>query len=148
MGQNEFSDEALFAWLVSVLGPGMGLIRGDTFSAIALDQVRHSWWIILLSSGLAGWLMGFLSWLIIASRDTISQIFFVWVITAAIGLGHLHHIVMGAIKVFAALFSGGLLDFADAANFFLWTSIGNIVGGAIFALVIRYSSLTKERTGS
>lgn len=54
-------------------------------------MVEHPGWVILLSGVLAGWLMGLLSWLVAASRDTIGQIFIVALVTTAIGIAHLHH---------------------------------------------------------
>ena len=41
--------------------------------------------VILLSGILAGWLMGLVSWLVAAVRDTISQIVLTWMITTVIG---------------------------------------------------------------
>jgi formate/nitrite transporter FocA (FNT family) len=65
---------AAFAWLVTVLGPAQGIIRPEAFAAVGAPAVDHAWWVILLSGVLAGWLMGLLSWLGAAGRDTISQI--------------------------------------------------------------------------
>ncbi len=64
----------------------------------------------LLSAILEGWLMGLLAWLVAAARETISQLFIIWLITASIGIAHLHHCIVGNVEVLAGLFSG---------NFFL-----------------------------
>lgn len=37
-------------------------------TAIANRLVCYPWWVVLLSGGLAGWLMGLLSWLVAACR--------------------------------------------------------------------------------
>jgi formate-nitrite transporter family protein len=58
-------------------------------------------------------MMGLLSWLVTAGRATISQVFFVWLITWAIGISHLHHAIVGAREVLVAFFAHQLLHLAD-----------------------------------
>lgn len=56
--------------------------------------------------------MGLLSWLVLAARDTISRVFFVWLVAFVIGLGHLPHIIADNIEMLAALLAtpGGDAD--------------------------------------
>src|SRR6195952_1770424 len=65
---------AAFAAFLAFLGPRLGVIEPRVFGDIASGLVDHPGWVILLSGFLAGWLMGLLSWLVAASRDTIGQI--------------------------------------------------------------------------
>lgn len=127
------------AGLIAVLGPSLGVIRPEVFGELAGRLTEHAWWVVLLSGGLAGWLMGLLSWLVSAGRDTISQIFFIWLITAAISLGHLHHAITGSVEMFAALFAGQSVGVLDLGYFLLWTTVGNALGGVLFAVLIQYS---------
>ena len=60
---------------------------------------------IFLSGLLAGWLMGLLSWVVAAGRDTISQIVIVWMVPSAIGSADLHHAILGSVEVLAGVFS-------------------------------------------
>jgi formate-nitrite transporter family protein len=136
---------AVFAVLSVVLGPGMGVIRPQVFSELGFALANHSWWLICLSGILAGWLIGLLSWLVVAARETISQIFFVWIITGAVGLGHLHHSIAGAIEVVAAMLVPGDFGMKDAGHFLVWTTLGNIGGAILFAVVIRYSVLRRAQ---
>jgi formate/nitrite transporter FocA (FNT family) len=78
---------AIFAGMISYIGPALGMIEPAAFGAIGHRMVDHGWAIIFLSAVLAGWLMGLLSWMVVAGRDTISQIVIVWMVTTAIGLG-------------------------------------------------------------
>lgn len=129
----------IFAALTAVLGPALGVIEPQAFGQIAQNMIAHPWWVVLLSALLAGWLMGLLSWLIAAGRDTISQVFFVWLITFAIALAHLHHSITGSVDVLTAVFSGQGASLSDFGHFLLWTTLGNALGGVLFAVLIRYS---------
>lgn len=127
------------AGLVAVLGPRLGVVAPEAFGVLAERLTAHPWWVILLSGGLVGWLMGLLSWLVSAGRDTTSQILFIGLVTGGIALGHLHHSVVGAIEVMAALFAGASASTAEFGHFLLWATVGNALGGVLFAVLIQYS---------
>jgi len=136
---------AAFAAFLAFLGPRLGVIETPVFGDIASGLVEHPGWVILLSAVLAGWLMGLLSWLVAASRDTISQIFIVALVTTAIGLAHLHHAVVGTAEVLAGVFSGQGATLADFGKFLLWATLGNILGGVLFVALIKFGHI---RSGS
>ncbi len=129
---------AIFAALATVIGPSLGVIDPTAFGWIAHHVVDHAWWVILLSAILAGWMMGLLSWLIAAGRDTISQIYLVWIVTTAIGLGKLHHSIVGTVEVLAGYFAGQGITLADFGHFLVWTTLGNSIGGVVFVALIKY----------
>jgi formate/nitrite transporter FocA (FNT family) len=126
---------AAFAGITVVVGPAMGTIEPQVPGEIARDVVRHPWWLIVASGMLAGWLMGLLSWLVAAGRDTISQLVMIWLITMAIGLGHFHHAVLGSVEMFAGLFSDPSITGRDFVYAVGWTTLGNAVGGPLFILL-------------
>lgn len=132
---------AAFAAFLAFLGPRLGVIEAPVFGEIASGLVEHPGWVILLSGVLAGWLMGLLSWLVAASRDTISQIFIVALVTTAIGLTHLHHSVVGSAEVLAGVFSGQGATVADFGKFLLWATLGNILGGVFFVALIKFGHI-------
>jgi formate/nitrite transporter FocA (FNT family) len=125
--------------LIVAVGPPLGIIDPAAFGEIALPLVEHPSWLIVLSAVLAGWLMGLLSWLTAAARDTISQIFFVWLVTGAIGVCGLHHSIAGASEVLAAVYAGQGVTLAGWARFLLWATLGNAIGGLVFVAIIKYS---------
>ena len=137
---NQVGATAFAAFLV-FLGPRLGIIEPRVFGEIASGLVEHPGWVILLSAVLAGWLMGLLSWLVAASRDTISQIFIVLLITTAIGLCHLHHAVAGTAEVLAGVFSGQGATMADFGKFLLWSTLGNMIGGVFFVALIKFGHI-------
>lgn len=128
----------IFAALAVLIGPPLGAIEPAAFGKIGRQLVEHTWWVILLSALLAGWLMGLLSWLVSATRDTIGLLFVVWLVTASIGFGHMHHAIAGSVEVLAAVFAGEGVTLGDYGHFILWTTIGNGLGGVIFVSLIKY----------
>lgn len=136
---------ASFAWLASWIGPALGVIEPWALAVIAHEVIDHVWWVILMSGVLAGWLMGLLSWLVTAARDTISQIAIIWIITFCIGLAHLHHSIVGTTEVLAAVFGGSDVTLGDFAHFLWWATLGNAFGGVIFVAVIKYSHVMQSK---
>lgn len=130
----------LLAELAVLAGPAMNVIRLEAFVSIAWKIVNHHWWVILLSGIFAGWLMGFLSWLVVAGRETVSQVLFVWLITGTIGLTQLHHSIVGAAEVLAGMFAGEGIRFFHFSHFLLWATLGNALGGIAFAVIVHYST--------
>lgn len=134
-----------FAALAVTIGPSLGVIDRAAFGEIAHKVIDHSGPAIFGSAVLAGWLMGLLSWLVAASRDTISQIVVVWIITTVIGLCRLHHVVVGSVEVLAGIFAGQNITPADYGRFLLWAAVGNAVGGSFFVAFIKYSHAVRGK---
>ena len=129
---------ALFAEIAVTIGPALGVIDSRVLGEIANRVVNHPGWVIFVSGLLAGWLMGLLSWLVSAARDTASQVLLVGLITWSIGIAHLHHAVVGSVEVLAGIFAGTGPSFASFGHFLVWTTIGNAVGGAFFVALFKY----------
>jgi formate/nitrite transporter FocA (FNT family) len=130
---------AAFAALAVQIGPALGVIDPRAFGEIARRMADHPGPVIFASAVLAGWLMGLLSWLVAAGRDTISQVVLVWLIATVIGLAGLHHVVVGSVEVLAGVFSRQGVTLADYGHFLLWATLGNAVGGSFFVALIKYS---------
>ncbi len=135
---------AIFALLVTQIGPALGVIEPHAFGAIAAGLIGFPWWITLTSAMLAGWLMGLLSWLVTASRDTISQILLVWLITTTIGLAHLHHSIVGTVEVLAGIFANQGITFGQYGHFLIWSILGNALGGVVFVALVKYGHATRR----
>jgi formate-nitrite transporter family protein len=135
---------AAFAALLMVLGPALGFAELGTLALLADNLLGHAPWIVLLSASLSGWLMGLLSWLLVAARDTTSQIFFIWLIVFVITFAHLHHSISGAVTGLTAFFAQGWHAAPEIGRVALWTTLGNALGGIIFAVMVRYSVLLRH----
>jgi formate/nitrite transporter FocA (FNT family) len=136
---------AVFAGLVVQIGPALGVIDRRAFGELARALTGNPAWVMFASAVLAGWLMGLMSWLVAASRDTISQIVLVWLIATVIGLGQFPHVVVGSVEVLAGVFSGEGVTEGDYGHFLLWTTLGNAVGGSFFVALIKYSYAIKGK---
>lgn len=135
---------AVIAMLIVILAPALGDLQVSVFGEIASGLVDHPWWVILLSGVMAGWLMGLISWLVTASRETISQIAIIAIITTTIGLLHLHHSMAGSIEVLVGLFSQQGITLTNYLTFLAWATIGNSIGGAFFVGVIKYGHVIRS----
>ncbi|NHN58463.1 MULTISPECIES: formate/nitrite transporter family protein [Halorussus] len=129
---------AAFAGLIALVGPPMDIVDARAFGSLARALVPLSWWVILLSGVVAGWLMGLVTWLVAASRDTVSRVLLTVVVTAGIGFGPFHHSLLGTTEVLSALFLGTGVTLAEYAHFLGWTTLGNVVGGSVFVGLLNY----------
>jgi formate/nitrite transporter FocA (FNT family) len=139
---------AACAYIVVTIGPALRDVNTQALSHIATTIVDHPNWVILLSGIIAGWLMGLVSWLVAASRDTISQIVIIWLFTGAIGLGHLHHSILGTTEVLGGVFSHNGTTLAEFGHFLLWATIGNAIGGAGFVALLKFGHARPEAAAS
>ncbi len=136
---------ALTAGLISQSGTQLGDFSHETLGSIAHKVIDHPAHVMLISGVLAGWLMGLLSWLVAAARDTISQLVIIWLVTTVIGLGHLHHAVLGSVEVLAGVFSSSEITLADFGRFLLWTTLGNAIGGPVFVAILKYTHAAPQQ---
>jgi formate/nitrite transporter FocA (FNT family) len=127
-----------FAALSVVIGPMRGIIDQRVFGEIATSLTTHTALSLFLGAVLAGWLMGLMSWLVAASRDTISQVVLVGIIATVIGFANLPHVVAGSVEVLAGVFANQGVTAADFGHFLLWTTLGNVLGGSVFVALIKY----------
>jgi formate/nitrite transporter FocA (FNT family) len=134
---------AILARLITLVGPALGVTRASVFGEVARQVVDHPWWVIFLSATLAGWLMGLVSWLVSAARDTTSQILIVAIITGSIGIGHLHHAIVGSVEVLSGIFAKQGLGMNDYFRVLGWTTLGNAAGGVFFVALFKYSHATR-----
>lgn len=129
----------LFGYIMSLIPGRMGILDSSSFEYLALKLTDHPWEIILGSGLLAGWLMGLLSWLITSASETISRILLVVLITTVIGIGGLHHSIVGSVEVFVACLTSQSVNWADYFHVQLWSTLGNIIGGVVFVALIKFT---------
>lgn len=129
---------AAFAGLIATLGPEMGVVDPGAFGTLASSLLGLSWWVILLSGVVAGWLMGLVTWLSAASRDTVGRILFVIIGTSIIGFGPFHHSILGTTELLTAILLGQGVSLGQYGHFLVWTTLGNVLGGAVFVGLLNY----------
>ncbi len=124
--------------LIALLGPAMGIVTVTALEEIAIHLVEYSGWVMLGSAVLAGWLMGLVSWLVTSSQETVSRILIVILVTAVIGLGGLHHCIVGSTEVFAGLLVSEKISIADYLTTQGWATAGNMIGGVFFVSILKF----------
>lgn len=128
-----------FGYVLSILPERLNAIDNGAFYALAKKLTNHPWHIILGSAILAGWLMGLLSWLVTSSQETISRIVIITLITSVIGIGGLHHSIVGSIEVFTASLTSAEISWKDYLHVQAWATLGNIIGGVVFVAFVKFS---------
>ena len=135
----------LIAALLAYLAPALHIVDRQAFVDMATHLTSPSWLDIGLSGLLAGWLMGLLSWLVTASRDTISQIALVVLVTGAIGFFGLHHCVAGAGEVIPGVMMSEELTWRDGVTCIGMATLGNALGGVLFVALFKYSWVMRNQ---
>lgn len=137
----------LMAFLLVWIGPQLGIFELDSVEAIALHVSDYNSWVILVSSILAGWLMGLLSWLVAASKDTLSRIFIIYMITSVLAFAGLHHSIVGNVEVFSGFISSSKISLSMYGSFQIVSLIGNALGGAVFVALLKYRAFVYDVKG-
>jgi formate/nitrite transporter FocA (FNT family) len=135
----------LFALLLLYVVEGMDLIGVKDIEDLALKMTKPSATYIFVSAIIAGWLMGLLSWLVTASKETISRIFIVALVTFVIGVGHLHHSIVGSIEVFTGFLVSDKISFIDYLRVQGLATLGNAIGGVVFVAVLKYAHIRPDK---
>jgi formate-nitrite transporter family protein len=133
---------SIFGYILSVISDHLGVIEKSAYGELARKLYDYGWAVIGGSGILAGWLMGLLSWLITSARDTISRIVLVTLITSVIGIGGLHHCIVGSIEMFAAVLTSPEVTMKEYLHVLSWTTLGNTIGGVVFVAFVKFSHVT------
>ncbi|WP_339866329.1 formate/nitrite transporter family protein [uncultured Algoriphagus sp.] len=128
----------LMAGILLWLGPHLGIFNREVVVNIATHVLHAKLPVIFVSAIVAGWLMGLLSWLLASSRDTISRIVMIYMITAVMAFTGLHHSIIGSVEVFSGMLSSPDISVLDYLSFQSTALIGNAFGGATFVALLKY----------
>ena len=134
---------AIFAVIMVLGAPEYGIATEHAFAEIAKSVTDHSLLGLFVGAIFAGWLMGLLSWLVTAAQETISRVFFVWAVTATIGIAHLPHSIAGNVEVLAGLFVVEGISVLDYGKFLVLATIGNAIGGTFFVALLKYGHVVR-----
>lgn len=137
----------LMAFLFVWIGPRLEIFDLVTIEEIAIHVTDYDKITIFVSAILAGWLMGLLSWLIAASKSTLSRIVLIFIITAVIAFTGLHHSIVGNVEVFAGWISSSAITFTMYLSFIGLALLGNALGGAFFVALLKYRAFVYDVEG-
>ena len=134
-----------FAALGSRLGIALGLFSVDDIAELSHHLTDFDALVILGSAVAAGWMMGLVSWLVTASRDTVGQILIILLVAGAIYFLSLHHSIAGSVEVLMAVFAAGV-PVTEYLRFLALATLGNAVGGIVFVAGLKFGHImTSER---
>ncbi len=122
--------------------PGLGVIEPAVFGTIAEKLISHPAQRLLVAGVFAGWLMGLLAWLVSSAENTIGRVFFIWMVTATIGILHLPHSIAGNVEVLLGLFTSSV-TVIEYITFLSVSTVGNAIGGAFFVGLMKYGHVTR-----
>lgn len=129
----------LFGTIVLRFNAGTHLISLDFFHFVSQKMIAYSSSNIFVSSIIAGWLMGTLSWLLSSVQDTLSRVAMIFFITFIISLAGLHHCIVGSIEIFMAYFgSANDISGIEFIKFQSLATLGNIIGGVVLVASVKY----------
>lgn len=130
----------LFGTIVLQFNAGKHLISLDFFHFVSQKMVAYSSINILVSSIMAGWLMGTLSWLLSSAQDTLSRVAMIFFITFIISIAGLHHCIVGSIEIFMAYFANANdISGLEFLKFQGLSTVGNIIGGVVLVALVKYA---------
>lgn len=101
---------------------------------------------VFLRAILGGWLVALIAWLVAASRDTISRIFFVIALAALIPAAGFTHCIAGSSEFLMSVFSGEQTWGSYLFGFLVPTTLGNTVGGVILVALLNYGQVMGSKT--
>ena len=129
----------LFGIIVLQFNAGTHLISLDFFHFVSQKMIAYSSSNILVSSIIAGWLMGTLSWLLSSAQDTLSRVAMIFFVTFIISIAGLHHCIVGSIEIFMAYFANAnIISGLELLKFQGLATLGNIIGGVVLVALVKY----------
>jgi formate/nitrite transporter FocA (FNT family) len=131
----------LFAALMAMNGLFSGTVR-NAFDQIGTEAIQAGFGVTFVRAVLAGWLIALMIWLLPFAET--ARLWVITILAYVVGLGHLPHIVAGAVPVFYSFFAG-TRDLSDClAGFVLPTLLGNIVGGLALVAAGAHAEFVRE----
>lgn len=127
------------------------LLRPTAFQVLfdeVATKLEYGFWGATLRAVLGGWIVALMAWLVAASRDTISQVFFVYILAFLIPIGGLTHCIAGSAEVLMAVFAGEAAFSEYLGLFLLPTTLGNTIGGLVLVTLLNYGQVAGSREGS
>lgn len=129
------------------------LVYGEVLSpeafAVVLDEVStkmdYSFATSTIKGVFGGWLVALIAWMVAASRDTISQVFFIYLLVLIIPAAGLTHCIAGSSEVLMSVFAGEHSFAEYLGGFLLPATIGNTLGGVILVTLLNYGQVIGSR---
>lgn len=100
---------------------------------------------IFISAILAGWLMAQGGWLIMSTPPASSQVICIYIVTFIIGLGGLHHSIVGSAEIISGILHSPTPNYLGSIKFIISAVLGNLTGGVVFVGILNYGHIRKTQ---
>ncbi len=120
-----------------VLEPGALRVLFEEVS----HKAQYDFGTVFLKAIFGGWLVALIAWLVAASQDTISQVFFVFSLAFLIPTAGLTHCIAGSSEFLISVFSGEESWAEYLGGFLVPTTLGNTVGGVVLVALLNYGQV-------
>ena len=111
----------------------------NTFVQLGHEAMMHNFLTTLLRAIFAGWLIALLVWMLPYAES--SHFFVILTITWLIGIGHLAHVIAGAVNVFTVAWAGEKSWLAVFGAFIIPALLGNIIGGVTLVAGLNHAQV-------
>lgn len=118
---------------------------GLLFEEVA-HKLEYGFWTTTLKGVFGGWLVALIAWLLAASRDTISQIIFIFALAFLIPAGGLTHCIAGSSEVLMSVFAGKTSALEYLGAFLIPTTLGNTVGGVVLVALLNFGQVIGSKS--
>ncbi len=105
------------------------------------QKLEHSFWLLTLKAVFGGWLVAMVAWLMAASRDTVSQVLFIWLLVFLIPTSGLVHCIAGSTEVLISVFVGEASWAEFLFRFLVPATVGNAIGGVVLVALLNYGQV-------
>ncbi len=106
-----------------------------------VTKMENGFWEVALKAVIGGWLVALIAWLVAASQDTISQIFFTWLLVLLIPATGLAHCIAGSAEVLITVFEGETSWVEYLGRFLVPATLGNTIGGLVLVTLLNYGQV-------
>jgi formate/nitrite transporter FocA (FNT family) len=106
---------------------------------VAQVALQPGAWTVLLRGIFAGWLIALMVWLLPFAEQARVQV--IIIITYVVGLGHLSHVIAGAVEVLYLPAIGAVSWWSAIGGYILPALAGNIIGGVMLVAIINHAQV-------
>ena len=146
-------------WCLTLIGNLIGAVAVATMASLehydgvpAVHTIAHihelaehlalerDWDASFIAGIFAGWLITLMTWLLLATKETLAKLAIIWCVGFMIMVSTFNHVVVNGAEILMAIFTNNHhITYGDwIYNNFIPTILGNMVGGLIFVTLFEY----------
>ncbi len=139
--------------IIGALIFAFAVAHGEILSPAAFDllheevisKMEGGFWTVTLKAVFGGWIVALVAWMVAASRDTVSQVLFVWALIILIPAVGLPHCIASSTEFLISVFDGHTSWLEYLGGFLLPATLGNAIGGLVLVTLLNYGQVVGSR---